>query len=49
MYSWMMNPKIIREWNDDALIVPSDQNERLERHANKLGVICGTGYKRISP
>ncbi len=42
MYSWMMNPKIESEWNDDALIIPSNQNEQFGSHGNKLKVIVST-------
>lgn len=42
MYAWMMNPDIKKEWNDDAVIVPFNQNEQFESHGNKLKVIVPT-------
>lgn len=42
MYSWMMNPDIEKEWNDDALIVPSNEGEEFKSHGNKLKVIVPT-------
>src|SRR5258708_3754730 len=37
MYSWTM--KDAKEWNDDAIIVPSNKNEQFESHGNKLKVV----------
>lgn len=42
MYSWTMKPDIEKEWNDDALIVPSNESEVFKSHGNKLIVIVST-------
>ncbi|MEJ0103031.1 MAG: cupin domain-containing protein [Bacteroidota bacterium] len=42
MYSSMMNPDTKKEWNDDALIVPSNEGEQFESHGSKLKVIVPT-------
>lgn len=42
MHSWMMNPDIEKEWNDDAVIVPSNKNEQFKSHRNTLKVIVPT-------
>lgn len=42
MYSSMMNPDTEREWNNNTLIVPSNQGEQFESHGNKLKVIVPT-------
>ncbi len=39
MYSWMMNPNLEKDWNDDALIVTSCKNEQFQSHGDKLKVI----------
>jgi len=38
----MMNTNTEREWNDDALIVPSNKSEKFESHGNRLKVIVST-------
>ena len=42
MHSWMMNPDIEKEWNDDSFIVPSNKNEQFKSHGNTLKVIVPT-------
>jgi quercetin dioxygenase-like cupin family protein len=42
MYSWMMNPSSEKEWNDDALIVPSNGVEEFKSHGNRLKMIVPT-------
>ena len=39
MYAWMMKDALQKEWNDDAVIVPFDQNGKFETNGNKLKVI----------
>lgn len=38
----MMNRSIKKEWNDDAVIVPSNKSEQFQSHGNKLKVIVPT-------
>lgn len=42
MYSCMVNPNIEMEWNDYAIIVPSNKGELFENHNNWLKVILPT-------
>lgn len=42
MHSWMMNPDIEKEWNDDAVIVPLNKSEQFQSHGNVLKVIVPT-------
>jgi quercetin dioxygenase-like cupin family protein len=42
MYSWMMNPNTGKEWDDEAVIIPSDKNEQYESHGNTLKVVVPT-------
>ena len=37
-----MKDSMKQEWNDDAVIVPSSQNEQFESHGNRLKVIVPT-------
>lgn len=47
MYSWTM--KDVQEWNNDVVIVPSDQNEQFEGHGNKLKVVVPSTLTYIPP
>ncbi len=38
MFSWMLNQTAEREWNNSAVIIPPNENERFESHGNKLSV-----------
>ncbi|MFC7526979.1 cupin domain-containing protein [Parapedobacter sp. GCM10030251] len=42
MYSWMMNPNLEKEWNDDILIVPPNEGEAFVSDGNKQKVIVPT-------
>jgi quercetin dioxygenase-like cupin family protein len=42
MYTWKLKDALQREWNDDALIVPSSEGEQFESHGNLLKVIVAT-------
>lgn len=42
MYSWITNDGTNKEWNDDAVIVPSNQGEQFQSHGNKLKVVVPT-------
>ena len=39
MYAWMMKDALQKEWNDDAVIVPFNQNKQFKSRGNKLKVI----------
>lgn len=42
MYTWMMKPNIEKEWNDNAVIVPSDEKQQFNSHGNMLKVVVPT-------
>ncbi|WP_262712516.1 hypothetical protein [Arachidicoccus ginsenosidivorans] len=37
-----MKDLLLKEWNDDAVIVPLDKNEQFQSQGNKLKVIVPT-------
>ena len=48
MYAWMMKDALQKEWNDDAVIVPFDQNGKFETNGNKLKVIVSLSPSLLS-
>jgi quercetin dioxygenase-like cupin family protein len=42
MFSWMLNQSAQREWSNNAVIIPPNENEQIESHGNKLSVIVPT-------
>lgn len=42
MYTWMMKPNIEKEWNDNAIIVPSDEKEQFNSNGNLLKIVVPT-------
>jgi len=37
-----MKDILLKEWNDDTVIIPSHKNEQFQSHGNKLKVIVPT-------
>jgi hypothetical protein len=39
MYSWMMKDALQQEWNNDAVNVPSSENEQFESDGKRLIIV----------